>query len=141
MMKKIFSILTFLIATVSFAQQQPPDNVMANVQGLKIAYFTKQLNITTEETQKFWPLYFSYIDELKTVRQANKDNQLALDEAVLAVKKKYDPEFKKALGDQRGNKVFNTERDFNQTLRQEMQKRQMRRNEMENRQLKKINKP
>jgi hypothetical protein len=126
-MKKFVFIFLVFVVSHSFAQQPPQNNVIANVQGLKIAYFTRQLNITGDETQKFWPIYFSYVDELKAVRKENQNNQLAMDEAILAVKKKYLTEFQKALGDQRGNRVFTVERDFNQTMRQEMEKRHMRR--------------
>ena len=130
-MKKIIFILFIVASTFSFAQQQPPrpNNVMANVQGLKVAYFTKQLNITTEEAQKFWPMYFSCQDEIRAAKQANKEDQLAMEDAVLMVKKKYIVECKKVLGDQRGAKVFNVERDFNQMLRQEMEKRKQSRNQ------------
>ncbi len=130
-MKKIIFILFIVASTFSFAQQQPPrpNNVMANVQGLKVAYFTKQLNITTEEAQKFWPMYFSCQDEIRTAKQANKEDQLAMEDAVLMVKKKYIVECKKVLGDQRGSKVFNVERDFNQMLRQEMEKRKQSKNQ------------
>ena len=130
-MKKIIFILFIVASTFSFAQQQPPrpNNVMANVQGLKVAYFTKQLNITTEEAQKFWPMYFSCQDEIRAAKQANKEDQLAMEDAVLMVKKKYIVECKKVLGDQRGAKVFNVERDFNQMLRQEMEKRKQLRNQ------------
>lgn len=125
-MKKILSILFFtIITTSSVSAQQNDAAILGNLQGLKIAYVTKQLNLTSEEAQKFWPIYYNYSDELRDVRTKNKDNAIALDESTLEVKKKYYSEFKKALGsDERTNKVFWIDRDFAIEVKKELEKRQ-----------------
>jgi len=118
---KQFLVILFLSGCVNvFAQQPngstpppPPNQRMANLQGLKIAYITRQLDLSPAEAQKFWPVYYDFIDDLRLSRQNNKDNEIASDEAALGVKKKYLAEFKKILGsDARANKVFTIERDF-----------------------------
>jgi len=112
--------------------QAPNKGIMANVQGLKIAYITRQLNLTTDEAQKFWPLYYNFFDELKDARQKNKDDVIAFDEASLNIKKKYFSEFKQVLGsDERANKVFLVERNFGVVLKKELEKRRALRNEHE----------
>jgi hypothetical protein len=121
-------IYTFIFCFLCFfcTAQQPNNNagVLGNLQGLRIAYITKQLNLNTDEAQKFWPVYFSFTDEIRNVRQKNKDNAIALDEATLNVKKKFLPDFKKILGtDERANKVFFIDRDFAAEVKKELDKR------------------
>jgi Spy/CpxP family protein refolding chaperone len=134
MMKKFLTIFTFFLCVSVFnvqsqTQQQPPaPSKMANLQGLKIAYITRQLSLTSDEAQKFWPVYYEFMDELKAARQKNKGNEIASDEAALVVKKKYLIEFKKVLGtDERANKVFSIEREFAAEVKKELEKRQQKR--------------
>ncbi|MBN8837455.1 MAG: hypothetical protein J0I09_09360 [Sphingobacteriia bacterium] len=126
-MKKILAIV-FSVAIVAVTAAQAPQNnpaVLGNLQGLKIAYITKHLNLSSDEAQKFWPIYYNYSDELRDVRNKNKDNAIALDESTLEVKKRYYVELKKVLGaDERVNKVFLIERDFAAEVKKELEKRQ-----------------
>ncbi len=97
-----------------------------NVEALKVAYITRQLNLTPEEAQKFWPIHNIYFEELKKTRKENLDNELVFEEKALAVRKKYSIEFKKVLvSDERVNKVFTVDRDFNNELRKELKNRMM----------------
>jgi hypothetical protein len=101
----------------------------ATLQGLKMAFITKQLALTTDESQKFWPVYFNYSDELRKSRQTNKDDVLGMEEEMLNVRKKYKSEFKKVLNtDERVNKLLTADRDFNNEVRKEIQKRAQMRN-------------
>jgi hypothetical protein len=95
-----------------------------NIEALKVAYMTKNLNLTAEEAQQFWPNYNAYGDELKKTRRENNDNELAFEEKALAVRKKYYTLFKKALGtDERANAVFKAEKNFNSMVRKELMNR------------------
>ena len=124
-MKKIFTIICILVCVAGITQQPPKKGMMANIQGLKIAYITKELNLSTEEAQKFWPVYYSFLNELKQTRQNNTMNEIAFEEASLVVKKKYLLDFKKVLGtDERANKIFSIERSFAAEVRKELEKRQ-----------------
>ena len=53
--KFIFPILFLLMASISFAQGFRDKK--EKVKALKVAYITEQLDLTTEEAQKFWPIY------------------------------------------------------------------------------------
>lgn len=119
-------ILIITIATmVSFLGISQNGKMAANVQGLKIAYITKELNLTIDEAQKFWPVYYTYFDELKKSRIETKDEVLVFEEKMLGIKKKYSIEFKKILGtDERANKVFLADRNFGAIIRKEIQSRQ-----------------
>ncbi len=118
-MKKIILLLSFIVGLSYFANAQPP-----KVQAIFVAYATKELNLTSEEAEKFWPVYNQYFEELKKVRQENKSDELVFEEKALNIRKKYKPEFKKVLNDDaRVNKVYVLEKNFKEMLRKEIQKR------------------
>lgn len=128
----LFSLLMFM-AFPGMAQQEGASPNAATIQGLKIAFITRQLTLTTEESEKFWPLYFTYMGELKKARQEKQEDILGLEEEVLGIRKKYKPEFKKLLlTDERTNKVLTADRDFNNVLRKELQQRMQMRNKRKN---------
>ncbi len=121
-MKKYFLILALLISGTTFSQQP---GGLGNLQGLKIAYMTRQLNLTSDEAQKFWPVYYNYTDEMNDARKSMKDDVIGLDEKLLSLKKKYWGEFKKVLGtDERVNKGFLSEREFGSYIKNELENRQ-----------------
>jgi len=127
MKKYLFFAMIFFVGLSSFGKLQQPDvnGGIGNLQGLKIAFITKQLALSPDEAQKFWPVYYNYNDEFVTVKKEKKDDVLAAEEGVLNVKKRYFAEFKKILGsDQRANKVFLTDREFGEFIKKEMENRQ-----------------
>lgn len=65
-MKKIIIAILFLSATLTvFAQgHEKKDQIKA----LKIAYITDRLDLTTSEAQKFWPIYNTYNETIRTLR-------------------------------------------------------------------------
>jgi hypothetical protein len=97
-----------------------------NIEAIKVAYITKELNLSAEEAQKFWPVHNAYMAELKKARQENKSAELAFEEQALSIRKKYNNDFKKILNaEDRVNTVFKLDRNFNDMMRQEMMKRGM----------------
>lgn len=137
-MKKFFLliILSFGIVAIAISQNMPNKQGFNknNIEALKVAYITRQLNLTAEEAQKFWPVHNVYFEELKRARKENLDNELMFEEKALSVRKKYSVEFKKVLiTDERVNKVFTSDRDFNNELRKELKKRMMNNPKFKNR--------
>ena len=95
-----------------------------SVEAIKIAYYTKKLNLTPEEAQKFWPIYNMYFAEVRQIRQQNPDlDEVGLEEKILNVRKKYKSQFATALPDDKVNQFFRVEKEFNMYLRQELQER------------------
>lgn len=107
------------------AQQPPPLQPTINVMGLKIAFVTRQLNLSSEEAQKFWPVYYDYVDDMKEARDEEKNmDVLAFEERLLNIRRRYKIEYKKILGtDDRANKALTIDRDFNQVVKKELQQR------------------
>ena len=134
-MKKIVLSFLFSFFVVAITLAQPPERPMGprgkgprpskeNVEALKVAFITKNLNLNAEEAQKFWPAYNACFEELKKARQEKKDDVLAFEEAALNIRKKYKNDFKKALGsDDRVNKAMGADRAFMSMIKDELQHR------------------
>ncbi|MBI2284619.1 MAG: hypothetical protein HYU71_12975 [Bacteroidetes bacterium] len=128
MMKQFFNSLLLICCLVFTTQAQPADAPSApasqNIIGLKMAFVTKQLALTNDEAQKFWPVYYGYTAELRKLRQNKKEDVLAMEEDMLNLRKKYRSEFKKILNtDERVNKALTVDRDFMIAVRKELQQR------------------
>ncbi len=66
-MKSIITLLAItLFSFLSLQAQEGNDKI----ESLKIAYITKRLQLTPEESQKFWPVYNQYEAEKKQIRQS-----------------------------------------------------------------------
>jgi hypothetical protein len=125
-MKKIGSLIIILgfFTLGGFANEYHQDPPGRRLAGLKIAYITKELTLTPEEAEKFWPVYNNYIREFRKARVGQEEDILLQEEEMLNVRKKYRAEFKKILNtDARANRSLTLERDFNNIIRKELQKR------------------
>ena len=129
-MKKIYTFFLFLFFHSYFCQSQPPDGDDGNrVEVVKMAYMTRELNLTPEEAKDFWPVYNNYVNEIKQARNQYPNDEVAFEKRVVEIKEHYQGNFKKVLGNnsQRVNKVYTTDKQFNNTLRNELKNRQQNR--------------
>lgn len=102
--------------------QKPPPNVEA----LKVAYLTRQLELTPDEAKKFWPVHDAYMGEIEKLLRENRDkkgDELEMEEKLLGIRKKYKPDFVKAVGEEKFNKMLRAEREFRDMIRKEMERR------------------
>ena len=129
-MKKLYFILVFITITglVKAQDEQPSEKKQENIEALKVAFISKELDLTPGEAQKFWPVYNQYSKELKTTKIDNPD-VLDRDEKVLNIRKNYKEQFTKILGPQRVNNMYNAEGRFHQLLFKAMRKQ----NQLQNR--------
>lgn len=123
-MKKIFIFLMLFFPVLGFSQDNP--NTENKLQSLEIAYLTKELNLSPEEAQKFWPVYNQYSAEMKgTIRSKQNDaDVLDKQQKLLDIRKKYRGEFLKVLPAERVNQLFTSEVKFREMVRKELQDRQ-----------------
>jgi hypothetical protein len=129
MKKKLTLILVVFININYFCYSQPPQNVK-RADSLQVEYLTKELALTPEESEKLWPVYNSYKNEIKSIRKENQSDQIEIEEKVLNIRKKYKDDFKTILGsDERVNKLFVAEKNFKEMLRKELIKRHVKRQE------------
>ena len=125
MNKKFIVLLVFLINISYFCIAQPQQGARGNkAEAIAVAYLTKELALTTEESQKFWPVYNNYRAEIKKARKDKPEDEVEFEESVLNIRKKYKTEFKRILGtEQRANKIFVLEKNFREMLRKELMDR------------------
>jgi len=79
-MKKIVIIL-FIMLMFPFLRSSAQNPNLEKLNNYKIGFFTKKLNLTSEEAEKFWPVYNDYqsqrnsiqIDKLKLNRNFNQN--------------------------------------------------------------------
>ncbi|AXT19652.1 sensor of ECF-type sigma factor [Flavobacteriaceae bacterium AU392] len=81
-MKRILPILCLLITLNAFSQRDSKDRY-EKLKALRVSYITERLDLTTQEAEKFWPIYNKYEeklhklrDELRSIIKTNRDNTL-----------------------------------------------------------------
>jgi Spy/CpxP family protein refolding chaperone len=113
------------------------------IRAVKVAYITNRLNFTPEQSASFWPVYNRYEQEIRTKREefaqkyANTnpekaddatsrkyiDDNLDYQQEVLNIRRKYNDEFLKVLSPQQVAELYQSEKDFNKMLIQQLNKR------------------
>ena len=110
----------------------------AEIEQLKIAFITKELNLTASEAQLFWPIYNELDNQIKTIRKesraiekeiAEKFDKLSDEEAEtmmktlfaneereLSLKKTYATKFSAVIGKKRALKLLSLEHEFKREL-------------------------
>jgi hypothetical protein len=102
------------------------------IQAMEMAFITKELNLSPNEAQKFWPVFNQYRNELKSVVTEKKmGDHLEKQQKTLDIRKKYRDDFSKVISQERANKVFETEGEFKSLVRREFQKRQSEKKQIE----------
>lgn len=134
-MKKLITAIFFLFlhTYICSAQSDLNDPRLSRLEAIKVAFLTRELNLSPDEAQKFWPVYNNYFEELKKARKSNEKDELVLEEKVLTIRKKYKPDFVKVLNSEdRANKIFVIERNYRELLRKELMNRQKNMNKQKN---------
>lgn len=127
MKKFLLIIFVFVCVQTVIAQEDvnpSPEKKQQNIEALKVAFISKELELTPEEAQKFWPVYNQYSKEMTSTFKGGNDDVLERDEKVLNVRKRYKEQFSKVLGDQRVNRMFGAETRFRQLLIKAMRNQQ-----------------
>ena len=145
-MKRILLIaLIATLATAGFAQGPPPPGPEdEKIEALRIAFLTRYLELTTDEAQKFWPIYNQMHDELKVVMDKEMDLRkgksindmsdeeltklisahFANEQAILDIKKKYAEEFKKVLPLRKVAMLADAENEFKREVLKNFKEKQ-----------------
>jgi Spy/CpxP family protein refolding chaperone len=142
-MKQLLILALSFVCFSSFAQQGRMQEKLEKVNNLKIAYLTKALELSSAQAEKFWPIYNNYEKELMLTRRSFKqkhmndrmdglsdkeskdllDDQIAMESAVVAIRKNYRNEFLKVLTPQQLVSLMEAEKKFNQLLKDKMRER------------------
>lgn len=115
--------MTFLILCTgtTMAQEQKPDPKQEEkIQALEIAFISRKLELSTDEAQKFWPVYNDYKKEMRQVVIANRNNPgrdvVETEQKMVDIRKKYKDRFTGIIGQNRMNKFFQAEHEFRGVL-------------------------
>jgi hypothetical protein len=125
-MKRILFFLLLLITIGSpfYGRAQGPNQ--DRIEALKVAFITRQVQLTSDEAQKFWPIYNEYetsmTQMLKTARQKGT-SEIEIEENILELHKKWKPNFLKAISEEKFDRLMKAERTWGEMLRKEMQRR------------------
>ena len=129
-MKRFLLILLFSItsATILFAQDGD-DEGGDKIRNRMTEFIQKRLDLTKEESAKFTPIFHRYF---KDWRQTLKDNRekrdrLELQHKVVELRLKYREEFRAAIGERKGDRVFQQQDIFIKELAEYRKNRRRRR--------------
>lgn len=127
-----YLLLVFsLLPVLAIGQESEPTRSgteAKKIQAMEVAYMTKELNLSPEEAQRFWPVFNKYREDMRSVlNNRNTTDQLERQQQALDLRKRYRNEFSRILTQERANRVFSSEDQFRQMVRREFQKRQMER--------------
>jgi hypothetical protein len=129
MKRTLLFLLLACSIQASVAQGPPPGGPggrREDLEALRIAFISKQLELTPAEAEKFWPVYNSYQGDLrKMVREHHEKggSELDLEERVLNLRKRYKTDFTRSISDEKFDKLMRVERTWSEMLRKELQRR------------------
>ena len=137
-------LLFFMLFTSFFATAQNGDRkaqMKDKLKAQKVAFITTELELTEAESQKFWPVFNSYRDEIDELRAAvdkkpNKDMtdkeaedmmyaMLDAKSKEIEIQKKYIQKLKSAIPPKKIAQLFRIEKDFKEKVISNMKERRM----------------
>lgn len=143
MKKYIFLAVCLLTMNWSAMAQQgkrSPADRKSRMENYQIAFITERLNLTPEESQKFWPIHNQYRDLLKKARQDARGQKVIedmsdseaeqhiktlfeQDERELDLKKEYAQKLKGIISSKKIAKLQELEKEFKRELLQKAKER------------------
>ena len=120
-MKKFIYLFLFTLSfgTMAMAQDDEDDRG-GKLREKMVEYIQDKLQLSKSEAEKFQPIFFDYLKQLRNTRQEFKGDRLVLNQKISELRVRYREQFKPILGDRKSNDVFNHERDFIEKARAEL---------------------
>lgn len=143
-MRKIVFLSAMLLAfSATFAQPGPDEfrNKKEKMDAMKIGFITEKLELSTEEAQRFWPVYNELDKKIEDIRKAGMEKMFALrkegktlddlseddlqkmmvnrlnnDEKIAQLKKQYHENFVKVIGIRKTAALYQAEMDFSREM-------------------------
>ena len=136
MKSKSYIFCFVLFGFISF-QAFSQGNKREKIEALRVAFITAKLNLSPDESQKFWPVYNEYQDKLKSARQEFKriptvfsndkeaqdylDAELLLKQREYGLYKEYYDKLKKTIPVKKVAELRQAEEDFKKELLKQLQ--------------------
>jgi hypothetical protein len=96
------------------------------LESLRVAFISRQLELTPEEAEKFWPVYNQYQGDLRKMASEHRGKggtELEFEEKLLNLRKQYQGPITKTISDQKFDRLMKAEKSWGDMLRKEIQRR------------------
>ena len=138
--KKLFPYLFLLLSVITYGQNERLKEKRNQIKAMKVAFLTSELNLTSDEAEKFWPVYNAYDDKqfelrhqkMKTYARKLNDGSLdnmsdrealaflnqieSTDEEQYVIRKKFNSALRNILPPTKILKLRKSEVDFDRKL-------------------------
>ncbi|MBP7395665.1 MAG: sensor of ECF-type sigma factor [Flavobacterium sp.] len=138
--KKLFPYLFLLLSVITYGQNERLKEKRDQIKAMKVAFLTSELNLTSDEAEKFWPVYNAYDDKqfelrhqkMKTYARKLNDGSLdnmsdrealaflnqieSTDEEQYVIRKKFNSALRNILPPTKILKLRKSEVDFDRKL-------------------------
>ena len=138
--KKLLPLLLLFVSVSFYAQSESMQEKKEKIKTLKVAFFTTELDLTTNEAEKFWPFYNTFDDKqfelrhqkMRAFMKRMSDGSLAritekeannflvqmedTEEELFLLRKKFTQNLKKILPSIKIIKLRKAEEDFSRKL-------------------------
>jgi len=146
-MKKIMiGVVAMFCLWVVIGHAQPPaggppqvtPEKREKVEAMKVAFFTRKLDLTAEEAKVFWPVYNQYQDEMHKLRDGKRnemreakadaenltdkdyerifESEITFRQSEIDIMKKYQPQLRKTLPIKKLARIHRVEDEFKREL-------------------------
>jgi hypothetical protein len=134
-----------ILTTISFSLVRGQNPNMEKLNAYKIAFFTKKMNLSSQEAEKFWPLYNEFQDKKFRIQQEKVllnrnfnqngatmtdkelteagDNYIALEVKGTSLSQEYHNRFKDVLPPAKIIRLYQAENQYKLQLLNELQDR------------------
>jgi len=134
--KGLLGLIMFLTMSTDLIAQDRREHYQ-RIEAIKVAFITKKLDLTTEEAQKFWPVYNNYQKELMGLMRKRKEDRkktdidqnekinedLTYECRMLDLKKKYKKLYLKVISAEKVLLLYQAEREFREHLIKQLKHR------------------
>ncbi len=141
-MKRIITIFILILSVYSSIAQPSKSDRHEKIRALHIAFITNELDLTPEQSEKFWPVYNQYQKERREIRhkffkdyrdanpssdpklaKAYIEDNIEYQEEELAIKKEYKDKLLKAITAQQLATLYKSEEKFKKMLLERLHQR------------------
>lgn len=76
-MKTISFLTLFALSTLAFSQSggKKGGPIRERIRSERVAFITERLALTSDEAQRFWPVYNQFTDQLEEVKKQQRENR------------------------------------------------------------------
>jgi Spy/CpxP family protein refolding chaperone len=143
-MKNLINLICILfLAFAALPGMAQSSESRERIESAKIGFMTNRLNLTPEQSSKFWPVYNEYSNKKQDIRQnirqlrnanktqetpetqikANIDQLLSLRQKEVDLEKQYVDRFLKVLSPRQLVEMYRSEHEFNRMLLERLEDR------------------